>query len=460
MKNNKLNLPWHLSMDYNEKSPFDFPMPSSVFSLSPLYMSTTTAALQKILKTPSRLIALVLVVVFLAEAFIMLALPVLLPENLSSQTYALVDAISLTVLSAPALWLIIIGPLRQIAIDEQARTETVVNFAGDGIITIDSQGVILSINRAGRQLFQFQPHQLIGHSVTELLPAFVFQPTSANETRQLEGVRCDQTRFPIALSLAEIPPDHQPNFVAIVRDLTEAQRLEKERTNAAREREAMRSQQMKTLAEIATGVAHEIRNPLTSIKMLIQADRQRLEKQGMPSEDLELVEHEIRRMERSVSSLLEYARPSRPERKTIFLQDVLDRTRALVEGRARSERIQLQLVMSEIPVYVVADPEQIQQLLLNLILNAFDAMPDGGPLRIELSQDETDAIVKVIDEGTGIAPDILDRLFTPFVTNKKSGIGLGLGISRRIAEDHSGTLTGYNIENGACFELHLPLIVV
>ncbi|MAT15142.1 MAG: hypothetical protein CMJ46_07710 [Planctomyces sp.] len=457
MKNNGLNLARRRSMIYNLRQRVHYTLSLPSFQLNLYLMATTSAALQKILKTPSRLIALVLVVVFFVEACIMLALPIFLPEDLSSETYALVDAISLTILSAPALWLIIIGPLRQIAIDEQARTETVVNSAADGIITIDSQGYILSVNRAAQMLFQFQPQQLLAQHVTDILPDFVMRPTSANETRQQEGVRSDNSRFPLALSLAEIPPEHQPNYVAIIRDLTEAQRLEKARTDAAREREAMRSQQMKTLAELATGVAHEIRNPLTSIKMLIQADRQRLEKQGMPSEDLELVEHEIRRMERSVSSLLDYARPSRPERKVISLQQILDRTRMLVEGRAKSAGIRLKLDSPETPVEVVADSEQIQQLLLNLILNAFDAMPDGGELKIELNQEESEAVVRIIDSGSGIAPDILDRLFDPFVTNKKSGVGLGLGISRRIAEEHKGSLHGFNLEEGACFELHLPV---
>ncbi|MCA9039932.1 MAG: PAS domain-containing protein [Planctomycetaceae bacterium] len=454
MKFNGLNLARRLSMIYNLRYPS---ISISSIAAPTLLMASTTAALQKILQTPSRLIGLVLLVVFFIEVGIMLALPILLPDNLSSQTYALVDAVALTIVCAPVLWLIIIGPLRQIAIDEQARTETVINFAGDGIITIDPKGMILSMNRAAISLFQYQAPQIIGHQITEILPGFIIQPTSANETRQMEGIRQDQSPFPVALSLAETPPDHQPNYVAIVRDLTEAQRLENERTNAAREREAMRSQQMKTLAEIATGVAHEIRNPLTSIKMLIQADRQRLEKQGMPSEDLELVEQEIRRMERSVSSLLDYARPSQPVRKVVSLRQVLDRTRTLLEGRARAARIRLNLVDTNDLLDVVADPEQLQQLFLNLILNAFDAMPDGGEIRIELTQQENDALIRIIDEGSGIAPDILDRLFTPFVTNKKQGIGLGLGISRRIAEAHKGTLTGFNVEQGACFELRLPL---
>ncbi|MEZ6044139.1 MAG: ATP-binding protein [Planctomycetaceae bacterium] len=456
MKSNGLKLARRLSMIYNPGYP---QLPLSKYSFPDLIMASATASLQKILHTPSRLIVLVLMVVFSIEACIMLALPILLPENLSSETYALVDAIALTVVSAPVLWLIIIGPLRQIAIDEHVRTETVVKFAGDGIITLDPAGMILSMNRAASLLFQFQAQQLIGHSITEIIPDFILESTSANETRQMQGLRQDHSTFPVALSLAEIPPEHQPNYVAIIRDLTEAQRLELERTNAAREREAMRSQQLKTLAEIATGVAHEIRNPLTSIKMLIQADRQRLEKLGTPSEDLELVEHEIRRMERSVSSLLDYARPAEPVRKLVAIQQVLDRTKTLLEGRARSSRIKLNVVEEENPLEVVADPEQLQQLFLNLILNAFDVMPDGGEIRIEVQQEVDDAVVRVTDQGTGIAPDILDRLFTPFVTNKKQGVGLGLGISRQIAEAHHGSLTGYNLERGACFELRIPLTV-
>jgi len=411
----------------------------------------------RFLKTPWWILTVVLFVIFAIEAIVMLLLPLLTPAGVSERMRAFLDAGLLTVVSAPVLWWIIIGPLRRIAITEQARSETIVSNAGDGILTIDLTGNILTVNHAAGKLFGYQPEQMIGSDARRILPDLHLQPTSVGQTAQIDGIRSDGLRFPLALSLSQLPFDLSNSYVVIARDLTEAKRSEEERTSAAREKEALRAQQMTTLAQLATGVAHEIRNPLTAIKLLVQTNRAHLESNGLPSEDLELVEREIRRMERSVTSLLEFARPVRPERVTTSLQAVVARTHTLIEGRAEKQGVRIKMSNCEHPVEVFADPEQLQQLLLNLSLNALDAMPDGGVLCIDIDTQGEDAVISVHDSGPGIRDDVMESLFKPFVTTKKTGIGLGLGICRRIAEDHSGSLRGYNpTEGGASFELRLP----
>lgn len=227
-----------------------------------------------------------------------------------------------------------------------------------------------------------------------------------------------------------------------------------------RERDMLRAEQMAAVAQLATGVAHELRNPLTSIKLLVQSNRDDAIRRGVPAEDLHIIEEEIRRMERSLQTFLDYARPPKPERRQLSLPDLIERTMALVELRARNQRVTLHYRPPVGELMIEADWEQIQQLLLNLALNALDAMPRGGTLEFDLRPPADGQLeLRVLDSGPGIDPRVLRRLFEPFVTSKETGIGLGLVVSRRIAEDHGGSLTaGNRPEGGACFVLRLPAL--
>lgn len=415
------------------------------------------SALTRTLQHPWRILGIVLGVVFAVEVGVMLALPHILPRPMDHSVSAVIDATLLTIICAPVLWWIIIGPLRRIAIAEQRRSETIVANAGDGIMTTDLNGTVLSANRAAAEVFQCATPHLVGRPLSTLVPGIDLGLASGAPPAPCEAVRCGGSVFPAALTISQLPSEDGIRFVVIVRDLTESRRIEEQRMMAAREKEALRAQQMTTLAQLATGVAHEIRNPLTSVKMLIQTNRAQLQQNGLPTEDLELVEQEIRRMERSVNALLEYARPVAAERRPVPIRTVIDRMKTLVDGRAQAQGVRIVVTDDSQDRCVIADPEQLQQLFLNLSLNALDAMPDGGTLQIRVRSGHEGVNVSVADTGTGINPAILKQLFTPFVTSKKHGVGLGLGICRRIAEDHGGQLTGENRpEGGAEFLLSLP----
>ena len=149
-----------------------------------------------------------------------------------------------------------------------------------------------------------------------------------------------------------------------------------------REQDTLRAEHLATVAQMATGVAHELRNPLTAVKMLVQAGREG-GPGGMPAEDLEYIEQEIRRMERCLQSYLDFARPRKPERRAMDLADLVDRTLALVQPRAAQQHVELRFVRPAAPVVADVDWEQIQQVLINLAFNALDAMPRGGTLETE-----------------------------------------------------------------------------
>ncbi|MEX2121488.1 MAG: ATP-binding protein [Pirellulales bacterium] len=247
------------------------------------------------------------------------------------------------------------------------------------------------------------------------------------------------------------------NFLQTLAHLLSAVMERTSREEGRRKQHLHRAEQMMAIGQVAAGVAHELRNPLTSIKGLVQVNLREAKSRALPWEDLAVIEHEIRRMERTLQTFLDFARPPRPDRKPLDPADVVDRVFALLAGRARKQSVALRFTRKGV-ISVEADQDQLQQLLLNLVLNALDAMPEGGAVDVEVRQ-PSDGYAELIlrDTGPGIPPHILPKVFETFVSSKETGVGLGLPVSRRIAEDHGGTLSAYNLPGGgACFVLRLP----
>lgn len=223
-------------------------------------------------------------------------------------------------------------------------------------------------------------------------------------------------------------------------------------------RAVMRAEEMAEVGQIAAGMAHELRNPLTAIKMLVQTNLEEAEARGLPVEDLGVIDQEIRRMESRLNVFIDFARPPKPERRRVTLTALVEQTLALVAGRARKQRVRLHYQPADQAIEIDADAEQIRQLLVNLALNALDVMPLGGLLEVTARADDGQAVLEVADTGPGIPPAHLARLFEPFFTSKETGLGLGLVVSHRIARDHGGCLrAGNRPEGGARFTLRLPM---
>ncbi|MBI5757893.1 MAG: PAS domain S-box protein [Planctomycetales bacterium] len=414
---------------------------------------------------PVRMFLTVLAIIFVGETSIMILIPVILPSA-PEPLVAVADSFFLTLMASPLLWWVIIRPLRSLALAEHARAASIVDTAADGIISIDEQGLILSFNPAAEEIFDYRADEVVGQPASMLVRAQPGASSDADVRRapdlvelpadgrnvEVRGFRKGGQELPLALSVSEFRLAKRRAGTWIVRDLTERKRYERQQ----HEREVVRSEHMAAIAQMATGVAHELRNPLTSVKMLVQGSRKQAA--GLSSADLEIMEQEIHRMERCVQSYLDYARPPKPERRQVDLVTLIERTFALVNRRATQQQVALRFTRPPTPVEVNADWDQMQQLLLNLALNALDMLPQGGAVEFSLVVGTDGQVeLRVFDTGPGIAPDLLPRLFEPFVTSKATGVGLGLVVSRRIAEDHGGTLTaGNRPEGGACFVLRIP----
>lgn len=230
---------------------------------------------------------------------------------------------------------------------------------------------------------------------------------------------------------------------------------------------ASRNERLAAVGHLAAGVAHELRNPLTAVKLLVQTTAQKAATNGSSLPQLAVVQDEIGRMENTIQSLLDFARPTATQRIRCDLRQTLRQALNLVQGRAEQEKICVVFRDEPRPLWITCDPEKLHQVFVNLLLNGMDAMPEGGELTIETRRREIEprgetaaAIaceVIVGDQGEGIPAELLDRIFEPFVTGKARGIGLGLAISRRLVEEHGGSLTAANRSGrGAEFTVRLP----
>ncbi len=225
-----------------------------------------------------------------------------------------------------------------------------------------------------------------------------------------------------------------------------------------------RHEKLASLGTLAAGVAHEIRNPLTAINVRVHSLKRNLVQGSSEHEDATVIDSEIKRLEGIVQAFLQFARPGDPKFVTVAADSLLSRVRALFGTQL--ERAGIQLVQ-EAPsdVWVRVDPQQIEQVMINLVQNAAESIERGGVIRLRTRKDSAPlggrtrpvAVLEVSDTGKGILPEVQKRLFDPFFTTKKEGTGLGLSIALRIVEQQGGALQfTTQLNRGTTFRLLLP----
>ncbi len=240
----------------------------------------------------------------------------------------------------------------------------------------------------------------------------------------------------------------------------------------ANEREILRAEQLAAVGQLAAGLAHELRNPLTSLKTILQLA-------GSPSDltqrDLAVLKQEMTRLESAVQSLLDFARPPQPTKRCVDLGMLIEQSVELVVRHAQHKEVLVVWQSPQSPLWVMADSSQMRQVILNLLVNALDAAPIGGIVELEATGDsdapavwkqsagptwQPQATLQVRDNGPGLPAKLGRRIFEPFVSTKEAGIGLGLSICSRIVEAHGGTITADNgPAQGAIFTVQVPLAI-
>jgi signal transduction histidine kinase len=242
------------------------------------------------------------------------------------------------------------------------------------------------------------------------------------------------------------------------------------------QREVLRAEQLAAVGQLAAGMAHELRNPLMAMKVLVQAAAAGDDPAGLCGRDLTVLDDEISRLERLLQTFLDFARPPEPEKRLIDVQQILEATVGLVAGRAARQGVCIHSDPPQTPVFVEADVGQVRQVVLNLLLNALDVLPGGGTVWVEISKADKGKdgqevkeggsfstraawlVLRVADNGPGLPAKLGQHIFEPFVSTKETGLGLGLSICRRIIEAHGGEITAADRPGGgAVFTVRLPL---
>lgn len=220
----------------------------------------------------------------------------------------------------------------------------------------------------------------------------------------------------------------------------------------------VRADRLSALGEIAAGLAHEVRNPLASVKGALEIVAARVQPGTPESEFSEVGQKELARLDALLTEFLTYARPHAPELRKADLDGVMDHVAALLGPEAERAGVTIEIEREQAIREALVDPEQIQQVFFNVILNSLQVSPAGARVRVQRHHTGDSVVIEVSDEGPGIPSDHLSRIFDPFFTTKEKGTGLGLAISARIVAAHGGDISARRgSDRGTCVRIRLPL---
>jgi len=350
--------------------------------------------------------------------------------------------------------------------DLQAFSQHIINSLTSGLATTDVEGNVLTFNRAAEGICGLTANEAVGRSIVDVLQLpdaladGMFGPREGRP--QLPRIEVAFTRsgygtIELGLSTALLyTPRGETGFIFTFQDVTESRKLE---------REARVQQRLAAVGEMAAGIAHEIRNPLASMSGSISILRQELPLTGEQSQLMDIVLRESDRLNETIRSFLAYARPQRANTSRMDVRQVVTDTATLLQNNAElvdGHRIEVDVPQD--PVWYFADANQIRQVVWNLATNGLRAMPNGGVLRLSVVRREDDAsgpretLIRVEDQGVGIAPEELDGIFQPFRGGFERGTGLGLAIVHRIVSDYGGEVHVTSQRGvGTRVEVTLPL---
>ena len=340
----------------------------------------------------------------------------------------------------------------------KAFSDSIVENIPVGLLFISESGRIVTMNNACEKMLRISCLESVSRYAADILPpqlvALSQEALRSSEIliREIDvPVQGKNMLFETSASVLHDDDGHFLGYIILLRDITEIRHLK---------REMQRKERLASLGSLAAGVAHEIRNPLSSIKGFATYFKERYKDVPEDKDTAEIMIREVERLNRVIGQLLEFARPMNVQQRTIDVNGILRHSLGMIRKQAASQGITIDAQdLADEPVYAYIDQDRIGQVLLNVYLNAIEAMTNGGVLKIWIERDEVnDTIaINVSDTGCGIPGADIGRVFDPYFTTKQSGTGLGLAIVHKIVEAHGGQVKiASTEEKGTTVSLILP----
>ena len=364
-----------------------------------------------------------------------------------------------------------------VAREREERLRSITQTAPDAIVVIDESGIIDTINPAAERLFGYASDELVGENVKILMPSPYREAHDAHLTRYREtgrkrvigigrvvvGRRKDGTTFPARLSIGEIELEQGRLFTGFLHDITERQDIQ--RRAGILQQELMHASRLSAMGEMASGIAHELNQPLTAIMNYAKAALRHLERtEPDPAPIADLVDkagHQAERAAEIIKRLRRFIRKDEIERRLEPINAAVEEAAALALIGASDRNIELIFSLDDALPPVLMDRIEVQQVVLNILRNAIEAFEgtDERKIRVSTRARGPDRVeVDIRDNGPGLAPHVADDPFRPFQTTKADGMGIGLAISHTIIHAHGGQLWAENPpEGGAAFRFTLPV---
>ncbi|HEX9640856.1 MAG TPA: ATP-binding protein [Candidatus Krumholzibacteria bacterium] len=348
----------------------------------------------------------------------------------------------------------------------ELETQSILGNMSSGVLTLDREAKVRRVNQAAEKILGVSAQELIGRPLGKVLdaqmPLFV---SHLSETLRGGGIldrvelnveRADGSSLPLGLSISQRcgPSGEKIGIIAVFQDLSSVLRM----------REQIRANdRLAAMGELSASIAHEIRNPLASIRGSVEMLASELNVDGENRRLMDLVLKESGRLNRLIEDFLEYARLKPLHRRNCRLQPLLDELDTLLSSRNQPFDLRIPQLPHDLVLHM--DEELVKQVFLNLAINAVEAMDGGGTLEIavgvRMDGGQAYAAIRFLDEGCGIAEHSADRLFEPFFTTKPKGTGLGLPLANRIITGHEGRIEIRNRDGGGAeCAVHLPLVGV